>query len=189
MKGKILIACFDRFRDEEECASLEAFLRLEEKPESGFAARLLSVSWEKNPEEIEEICREDWKALVFFGNGRGEEHKVEKLGLNAQGTNILDNLDRRCDGDLITKGGKAAYFATWDTERLVLELRCASVPCQLSYYPGLFLCNGSLYRALHHESAKEKKRPVALLHLSPERKIAEDLPAILRALRDSLAED
>ena len=187
MKEKILAACFDRFRDEETCVSKEAYLWLKKKEEGAFSARLLTVSWEKNQEEMELIRREDWKAVVFLGNGRGEEHKIEKLGLNAQGPNILDNQDKRCQGDVILKEGKAAYFATWNTERLQEELRNNQIPCRISYYPGLFLCNGSLYRSLYYESLKETKRPTVLLHLSPERPIAKDLPGILKALEDSLA--
>ncbi|MBO7435562.1 hypothetical protein J6U76_06190 [bacterium] len=187
MKGKILLACFDVFRDEEVCRSLEAYRWLQKNPSEDFSARLLTVSWEENKKETEEIAGEDWRAVVFLGNGRGDEYKIEKLGLNAQGTNILDNFNRRCLGDKILEEGRAAYFTSWDAEKLLEEMRRSGVPCQISYYPGLFLCNGSLYRLLHHESGKQKKRPTLLLHLSPDREIEKDLPGILLALKESLS--
>ncbi|MBR5902323.1 hypothetical protein IKZ40_08280 [bacterium] len=186
MKEKILLACFDVFRDEEVCRSREAFLWLKKKKSDDFAARLLTVGWEENRRETEEIAGENWRAVVLLGNGRGGEHKIEKLGLNAQGTNILDNQSERCGRDVIIQEGKAAYFSVWDTEKLLEEMRGSGIPCQISYYPGLFLCNGSLYRLLHHESKKERKRPTLLLHLSPERDIEKDLPGILESLKRSL---
>ncbi|MBR5624290.1 hypothetical protein IKW72_09105 [bacterium] len=187
MKGKILLGCFDVFRDEDVCRSREAYFWLKENKNDAFAARLLTVGWEENRRETEAIAQEDWRAVVFLGNGRGGEHKIEKLGLNAQGTNILDNRNERCGRDVILEEGKAAYFSVWNTEKLLEEMRKKAIPCQLSYYPGLFLCNGSLYRSLHHESGKKEKRPTLLIHLSPEREIAKDLPGILEALQDSLA--
>ena len=53
-------------------------------------------------------------------------------------------------------------------------------------FSGLFLCNGAYYRALRYESQKLERRPIVLLHLSPERNIGSDLPKILQALEISL---
>jgi len=181
---RILFACFDFFRDEEVCFSKEAFeLLLKNKQ---YPARLLSVSWEKIDDAVKNLMQEDFEALVVLGNGRGETHKIEKLAVNAQGTNILDNSDDRCQGDVIAPDGKAAYFSTWEVEKLNDELQKEGLPSQISYFSGLFLCNGAYYRALSFESRSLVRRPIVLLHLSPERNIRLDLPKILRALDSSL---
>ena len=179
----IFFACFDFFRDEEKCLSKEAFEILTKEKEN---AVLLPVDWEKIDGDAEKITRGNFEALVIFGNGRGETHKIEKLAVNAQGTNILDNQDKRCGSDLISPDGKAAFFSTWPVEKLFDELQKAGLPSQVSYFSGLFLCNGAYYRALRNESQKLERRPVVLLHLSPERNIGSDLPKILQALEISL---
>ena len=179
----IFFACFDFFRDEEKCLSKEAYEILRKEKQN---AVLLPVDWEKIDGDVEKITRGDFEALVIFGNGRGETHKIEKLAVNAQGTNILDNLNKRCGGDLISPDGKAAFFSTWPVEKLFDELQKAGLPSQVSYFSGLFLCNGAYYRALSVERQKAAPRPVVLFHLSPEREIKEDLPKILTALDASL---
>ena len=181
---RLLFACFDFFRDEEVCLSKEVYELLSKNKQA--AARLLPVSWEKIDESVEALMKEDFEALVILGNGRGETHKIEKLAVNAQGTNILDNSGARCQGDAISKDGKAAFFSTWNVEALNEEMRSLGLPSQISYFSGLFLCNGAYYRALSHDCGKIERRPIVLLHLSPERNIASDLPLILKALASSL---
>ena len=112
----MLFACFDFFRDEEKCLSKEAYELLTKNGK--YPVRLLPVSWEKIDDAVANLTKEDFDALVILGNGRGETHKIETLAVNAQGTNILDNSDARCQGDLISHDGKAAYFSTWDVEKL-----------------------------------------------------------------------
>ena len=180
----MLFACFDFFRDEEKCLSKEAYELLSKNGK--YPSRLLPVSWEKIDDAVAKLTKEDFDALVILGNGRGETHKIEKLAVNAQGTNILDNSDVRCQGDLIAHDGKAAYFSTWDVEKLSTAMAKEGLPTQISYFSGLFLCNGAYYRALRNESQKLERRPIVLLHLSPERNISSDLPKILQALEISL---
>jgi len=184
VRKKTLIACFDVFRDEDVRASVEAYESL--KGLSGVSSRLVPVSWAKLGECAADLEKEDFSALLIFGNGRGDSHKLEKLALNAQGVNIADNEGKRCLEDRVEKTGKAACFSTFPTERLEEELLARGIPCQLSYFPGLFLCNALYYKLLRREEEKARPRPVLLFHLSPERKIKEDLSAILEAAAASL---
>ena len=186
---KILLPCFDFFREESTCLSKEIFDKLTENPVEGVVPILLPVSWEKIDGAVKDLLNYEADAVLFLGNGRGSHYRLEKIGMNVQGDNIRDNFDQKCQGDEIDKRGVAAYFSTWDLPRLQQEMNKRSLPCIMSYFPGVFLCNGAYYRALREETKRVKKRAIALLHLTFEREARDDLKLILDAAQASLEKE
>lgn len=183
---KVVLACFDFFRDEEFCLSKEIYDYLKKRPDRHFEPVLLPVDWREFPKALEEVMQMPARGVLFLGNGRGSSYRIEKIGINAQGTNIRDNQDRSCEGDEIIKNAPTAYFSTWNIEKFKEEMNAQGLPCIISYYSGVFLCNGSLYRALHYNQETGGQKPITLLHLTPERRTTEDLPQILKAVLASL---
>ena len=73
----------------------------------------------------------------------------ERVAINVDDARIPDNAGQQPVDAPIVPGGPAAYFATVPVKDMVLAIREAGVPSELSNSAGTYVCNHLLYCVLH----------------------------------------
>ena len=91
----------------------------------------------------------------------------ERVAINVDDARIPDNAGQQPVDAPIVPGGPAAYFATVPVKDMVLAIREAGVPSELSNSAGTYVCNHLLYCVLHHAgpgvraSRSRRRAPIA----------------------------
>lgn len=121
----------------------------------GVVARIMPNTFFKCLEAMKSALEEVRpEAVVMLGEYPGRSMvTVERLAQNLNdGTRygLVDNDGNRLQGQWTVPGGPAAYYATLPTRAMVLAMRAAGVPCDLSDAAGTFCCNHLMYGTLHH---------------------------------------
>lgn len=87
---------------------------------------------------------------ISFGVAPGATAiRAEVAGLNRRAFDVPDNDGLTLDGVPIVEKGEAAYLSTFPAEDIVLHLRAAGIPAEVSYAAGTHLCNQMLYTSLN----------------------------------------
>ena len=115
---------------------------------------------------MEELAPE---VVVMLGEYPGRAMiTVERIAQNLNdGTRygLADNDGKRLQGDLTAPDGPAAYYTTLPIRAMVLAMREAGFPSDISDAPGTFCCNHLMYGALHHAATAGLKTRVGWIHL------------------------
>ena len=82
----------------------------------------------------------------------------ERVAINVDDARIPDNAGQQPVDTPIVPGGPAAYFATVPVKDMVLAIREAGVPSELSNSAGTYVCNHLLYQVLHHAAPGVRSR-------------------------------
>jgi pyroglutamyl-peptidase len=134
---------------------------------AGRAVRglVLPVSAVRAPALLEQAIDEDTPELVLLlGVAVGRSGlSVERIAVN-----VLDFPEPDNDGELpvdvpVVAGGPAAYFSTVKPRAIGAAWQAAGIPGYISDTAGTYLCNQTLYTALHKTS--DRRLPVGFLHL------------------------
>ena len=117
-------------------------------------------------EAVEELAPE---VVVMLGEYPGRAViTVERIAQNLNdGTRygLADNDGNRLQGDLTAPEGPAAYYTTLPIRAMVLAMREAGYPSDISDAPGTFCCNHLMYGALHHAATAGLNTKVGWIHL------------------------
>jgi pyroglutamyl-peptidase len=126
---------------------------------------VLPVSAVRAPALLEQAIDEDTPELVLLlGVAVGRSGlSVERIAVN-----VLDFPEPDNDGELpvdvpVVAGGPAAYFSTVKPRAIGAAWQAAGIPGYISDTAGTYLCNQTLYTALHKTS--DRRLPVGFLHL------------------------
>lgn len=107
--------------------------------------------------------------VVMLGEYGGRSMiTVERLAQNLNDSaryGLADNAGRVLDGEPTVPGGPVAYLATAPVKAMVLAMRRAGVPADISDAAGTFGCNHLMYGMLHHLTTTESSARAAWLHL------------------------
>ena len=107
--------------------------------------------------------------VVMLGEYGGRSMiTVERLAQNINDSaryGLADNAGRVLDGEPTVPGGPVAYLATAPVKAMVLAMRRAGVPADISDAAGTFGCNHLMYGMLHHLTTTESSARAAWLHL------------------------
>ena len=79
----------------------------------------------------------------------GESSRVVTAAMDAFRPDVVLCVGQPVDAPIVP-GGPAAYFATVPVKDMVLAIREAGVPSELSNSAGTYVCNHLLYCVLHH---------------------------------------
>ncbi|HEY7588895.1 MAG TPA: pyroglutamyl-peptidase I [Thermoplasmata archaeon] len=90
---------------------------------------------------------------------------VERVALNVLDFRIPDNRGKRHRDRPIRKEGPAAYFSTLPVRSILLALKRAGIPAELSSTAGTYLCNFAMYTLLDGFSMRGWKGPVGFIHI------------------------
>jgi len=73
----------------------------------------------------------------------------ERIAVNLADARIPDNAGHRPQDAAVVEGGPAAYFATLPVKAISAALGTAGIPATVSHSAGTFVCNATMYAALH----------------------------------------
>lgn len=149
---KILLTCFDPFGGETVNAAEEA-LKLVKGERCGAELVKLTV-----PTVFfrcialleEEIGRVRPDAVLCVGQAGGRcELSLERVAINLMDAKIPDNAGYAPVDEKIFADGKDAYFTTLPVKAMAAAIRDVSLPAQISYSAGTFVCNQLMYGLLY----------------------------------------
>lgn len=116
--------------------------------------------------EMEQI-RPRWVLMMGEYGGRATI-TVERLAQNLNdGTRygLADNAGRRLQDVMTVAGGPAALYTTAPVRAMVLAMRDAGIPAEISDAAGTFCCNHLHYGILHHIMTQKLPVQAGWIHL------------------------
>jgi pyroglutamyl-peptidase len=89
--------------------------------------------------------------VICLGQATGRAVlSIERVAVNLLDYRIPDNAGKLIEDEPVVAGGPAAYFVTLPVRAMLVAVKAADVPVELSLSAGTFLCNQVLYALLHH---------------------------------------
>lgn len=120
------------------------------------------------------------RMVVSLGLWPGEPMiRIERMAANWSWFELPDNAGHRQNGKVI-EGGPDGYLATLPADDMQAAIRRAGLPCRQSGSAGTYLCNATLYIALHHCAQHRPGTLAGFVHLPY-------LPAQVAEMLDALA--
>lgn len=120
------------------------------------------------------------RLVVSLGLWPGEPMvRIERVAANWSWFELPDNTGYRHNGQVI-ENGPDGYLATLPADSMQAAIRGAGLPCRQSGSAGTYLCNATLYIALHHCAQHHPGTRAGFVHLPY-------LPAQVAGLLDDLA--
>lgn len=109
------------------------------------------------------------EAVVMLGEFSGRAMvTVERIAQNLNDGaryGLVDNDGNRLQGQMTVPGGPAAYYSTLPLRAMVLAMRQAGVPADISDAPGTFCCNHLMYGTLHYLATRQLPSRAGWIHL------------------------
>lgn len=128
-----------------------------------------NVFWESVTSAVAAVDEIEPDLVVMLGEYGGRSMiTVERLAQNINDSaryGLADNAGRVLDGEPTVPGGPVAYLATAPVKAMVLAMRRAGVPADISDAAGTFGCNHLMYGMLHHLATNRSTVRAAWLHL------------------------
>ena len=180
---KILVTGFAPFGGETINPSWEAVKRLPEELD-GYAIEKLELPVEFGRcAQITEatILAQSPAAVVCVGQAGGRTNVTpERIGINLKDARIPDNAGVQPKEEAIVPGGPDGYFSTLPVTAMVVAMRTAGVPAQVSLSAGAYVCNDLMYETLHKLHRREMKIPAGFVHVPfiPEQVLEKNLPSM-----------
>lgn len=133
---------------------------------SGDAVRAVAERWTGSDRLITEVLPVTFDGAIARMAALLDEHRPdvvlatglaggrtavtpERIAVNLADARIPDNVGHRPQDAAVVEGGPAAYFATLPVKAISAALGAAGIPSTLSHTAGTFVCNATMYAALH----------------------------------------
>ncbi len=105
-------------------------------------------------------------AVVMCGQASGRSAiSLERVALNILDFSIPDNAGRLMIDQSIVADGPAAYWSTLPIRSALNSLIEEGVPAEISNTAGTYLCNQTMYLALHYLITKKRNIPAGFIHV------------------------
>ncbi|ASJ11432.1 pyroglutamyl-peptidase I [Thermococcus thioreducens] len=178
---KVLVTGFEPFGGEEINPSWEAVSGLpDEIGGAEIIKRQLPVTFNGVRKILPRLIVEERPDVVILtGQAGGRPNiTVERVAINVMDSTMPDNDGFAPEDEPVFEGAPAAYFATLPIKAIVRALRGEKIPAGISNTAGTYVCNTTMFTALHtiavagmetkagfihvpfsHEQALEKPRP------------------------------
>ena len=158
----VLLTGFAPFGGETGNPSWDAVAPLGGKRIGGhrLVVRQLPVEFGASLQVLQAAIREAKPALVLcVGQAGGRAQiSIERIAINIDDARIPDNADA-CPIDApIVPDGPAAYFATLPIKAMLVALREAGIPAEVSQTAGTYVCNHVFYGLMHALRGKPRTR-------------------------------
>jgi len=106
------------------------------------------------------------RAVVMLGLAGGRMRvALERVALNVMDYRMPDNRGDVVCGAACVAGGPAAHWSTLPLAAILEALTAEGIPAYVSNTAGTFLCNYTLYAALHALDASARRIPAGFIHL------------------------
>jgi len=187
---KILVTGFEPFGGEKINPSYQAVKLLPEKIAGAEIIKLeIPTAFGRCRAAVETgILIHRPEAVLCVGQAGGRSCvTVERLAINLADARIPDNDGARPVDQPVQPNGPAAYFATVPVKAMVKNVREHSLPCQLSYTAGTYVCNWLMYSVLHMAAQRFPNLRAGFLHVPylPEQTV--DRPGVPSAALETIA--
>jgi pyroglutamyl-peptidase len=106
----------------------------------------------------------DWCVILGEAKGRAA-FSIERVALNLSDFGIPDNGGHQPRDEAVVNAGPAAYFVSLPVRTLARAIQTTGLPVELSLSAGSFLCNYTLYLALHICASEGLSTNCGLIHL------------------------
>lgn len=149
----LLVTCFEPFGGSDRNASQEAVMALPDKigPFDVRKACLPVVFGEAGARVRELVDELSPAAVVCVGEaGDAQAITVETRATNLRQARIADNAGQAPQGEPVVEGGPDWLATALPAGDMVAAIKAAGIPVELSQSAGTFVCNDTLYLALHH---------------------------------------
>ncbi|MFR9750067.1 pyroglutamyl-peptidase I [Nocardia sp. 004] len=93
---------------------------------------------------------------------------VERIAQNLNDSaryQVADNSGRVLEDDLTDPDGPVAYWSTLPLRAMVLAMREAGIPADISDAPGTLMCNHLMYGVLHYVATHDLETRTGWIHL------------------------
>ena len=105
-------------------------------------------------------------AVLALGVAEGAATiRLERLALNVDDTDIVDEAGWAPNGEAIVPDGPAAYWSTLPLDTMEEALRRRAIPVTMSNHAGTFVCNHVFYAARHFTESAKIPIPTGFIHL------------------------
>jgi len=169
----ILVTGFEPFGGHPSNPSEEIAKAVDCRVVGGLAVRaaILPVHHVEAGREAARLLREhDPLAVLHVGLAAGRARiALERVAVNVMDYECADNAGYQARGEPCVAGGPVAYMATLPLPAILEALTREGVPAYLSNTAGTYLCNQTLYAALHTIAADKRRALAGFMHvpLSP----------------------
>jgi pyroglutamyl-peptidase len=158
----VLLTGFAPFGGEASNPSWDAVAPLANKRIGGhrIVVRQLPVEFGASLQVLQAAIRETKPALVLcVGQAGGRAQlSIERVAINIDDARIPDNADA-CPIDApIVADGPAAYFTTLPIKAMLVAMREAGIPAEVSQTAGTYVCNHVFYGLMHALRGKPRIR-------------------------------
>jgi len=149
----ILLTGFAPFEGAAINPSWEAVSALKGKRIAGHrvVARELPTEFGASLKTLRAAIRDSKPSLVLcVGLAAGSTRiSLERVAINVDDARIPDNAGAQPVDVAVVAGGPAAYFATLPLKAMLVALREAGIPAEVSQTAGTFVCNHVFYGLMH----------------------------------------
>jgi pyroglutamyl-peptidase len=116
-----------------------------------LVAEVLPVTFDGATARIAALLAEHAPDVVIATGLAGGRTSVtpERVAVNLADARIPNNAGVQPGDAAVVKGGPAAYFTTLPAKAIAAEIAAAGVAASVSYSAGTFVCNATMYAALH----------------------------------------
>ena len=168
--GGVLITGFEPFGGETVNPSAQLVQRLQGEliaPGVHVEAAVLPCVFDAALDALaEHLDRLMPRLVLCCGQGGGRAQLcLERVAINLDDARIPDNAGAQPIDRPVQPSGPAAYFTTLPVKRMVLALRQAGVPAEVSYTAGTFVCNHVFYGLMHLAQQRPWLRQGGFLHV------------------------
>ncbi len=158
----IILTGFERYGQYSYNLSSEIVKNFKEQLDDYLIKKaILPVSWEKSIKIYKEILlkfKKDPKLVILLGIYSNNSISIEKIAWNFA---IGNDIENKVKFGLIRLCSKLYIKTGLDLKKLSHIFR-DKISIQISYYPGLYLCNYLYYWALY---LSNKRYPVIFIHI------------------------
>ncbi len=193
-RPSVLLTGFEPFGGEPVNPSWETVRRLDGERIDGYTvnARCLPTAFADAASTLREVLREHAPAAVIAVGQAGGRAQIslERVAINLIDARIPDNTGVQPIDRPVVTGGPAAYFSTLPVKSMLLALRDAGIPAEISHTAGTYVCNQVFY-LLCHALHDRPEVPAGFVHTPylPEQAVQHsgapsmDADTLIRALR------
>jgi pyroglutamyl-peptidase len=149
----VLLTGFAPFGGESLNPSWQAVRALHGRRINGhrIVSRQLPVEFGASLKELRTAIRQSRPALVLcVGQAGGRASmSLERVAINVDDARIPDNAGAQPVDSEIVKDGPAAYFTGLPIKAMLMALRDAGIPAEISQTAGTYVCNHVFYGLMH----------------------------------------
>ncbi|QGJ68741.1 Pyroglutamyl-peptidase I [Planctomycetales bacterium 10988] len=165
---KVLLTAFEPFGAYSENSSLLCLERVSAELESRLPnlrveTRVYPVDFLAAREVLQADLYEDmYRFCLHLGqSSQSPKIQLELIALNKQGDPLISPEEYPS----LVRSGPLAYESRLPAKKWINKLRERGIPATVSFFAGLYLCNGLYYWNLHFQAKNQTKTPVLFLHL------------------------